>query len=178
MSDETKTPNEAGQLPQDGGMEQAVSEAYAASEDLTRTEAVQKWDEGLTKVQDNLEAKADALGTAGVVLPSQHHDELSDTVNIFGRTITVPGGIYTVVFGVLGALTLLEVLLAEILTDGAAKVLSLVSIAMAKSALVILFYMHLRSENRLLWAVLLLPLAITLLSILYLIAVPSQGYTL
>jgi cytochrome c oxidase subunit 4 len=63
---------------------------------------------------------------------------------------------YVVVFAVLCALTLVEVGVAT--TDGIAQraaVLALVTIAIAKAALIALFYMHLRFETRILrWTVL------------------------
>lgn len=120
----------------------------------------------------------------------------SDTVVILGREITVEGGIYTVIFGGLAILTILEVLIAEIFkgaitaTPGgdsavvvlqflpALKAFLLLGIGIIKSTLVILFYMHLKDENRLLAIVILLPLLIATLSILFVLAVPPSGYTL
>lgn len=124
------------------------------------------------------------------------HDHHSDTVVILGREITVNGGIYTVIFGVLAILTLIEVITAELIggaidatTGGEAAVLALqflpalkafilLGIAIIKSALVVWFYMHLREENRILAVVLLLPLMIAALSVLFVLAVPPTGYTL
>lgn len=122
----------------------------------------------------------------------------SNTVNIFGRfEITVEGGIYTVVFGGLAILTILEVLIAEILngaieatpvTEGtvgfalqvlpALKAFLLLGLAVVKSTLVVLYYMHLKDDNRLLAVVLLLPLLIAALSILFVLAIPPTGYTI
>ena len=113
-----------------------------------------------------------------------HDDHHSDTVVILGREITVNGGIYTVVFGALAVLTLIEVLLAELLggSDAGAvialKAFLLLGIAIIKSALVVWFYMHLREENRILAVVLLLPLLIAALSVMFVLAVPPTGYTL
>lgn len=66
---------------------------------------------------------------------------------------------YVVVFAVLTALTLVEVGVAT--TTGIprrATVLALVTIAVAKAALIALFYMHLRFETRILRATVLGPL--------------------
>ncbi len=108
------------------------------------------------------------------VAPDTPHDDHahSDTVTlpVLG-TITVPGGIYTVVFVVLGVLTLIEVLIGG-LPEGFVKIVALLAIAVLKALLVIIFYMHLRTDNRLFAVVLALPLVIVLLSILYLLAVP------
>ena len=121
-----------------------------------------------------------------------HHDggHHSNTVQLLGREITVEGGIYTVVFGILAILTVIEVLSAEFLkgaihdlpdaavTLQAIKAILLLLIAIIKSSLVIWFYMHLRDEKRILAVVLLLPLLIASLSIMYLLAIPPSGYAL
>ena len=115
----------------------------------------------------------------------EHH---SNTVHLLGREITVEGGIYTVVFAGLAVLTVIEVMSAEFLkgaihdtpsaavTLQAIKAVLLLVIAIIKSSLVIWFYMHLKSENRLIAVVLLLPLLIAGLSIMYLLAIPPSGY--
>jgi len=124
------------------------------------------------------------------------HDHHSDTVVVLGREITVYGGVYTVVFGVLAILTLIEVISAEVLngmieatTGGEAAVLALqllpalkafilLGIGIIKAALVVWFYMHLREDNRILAVVLLLPLLIAALSVMFVLAVPPTGYGL
>ena len=66
---------------------------------------------------------------------------------------------YVVVFAVLGVLTLVE--LGIVRTAGIAKpaiVVALVAIAIAKAALIALFYMHLRFETRILRLTVLGPL--------------------
>lgn len=117
----------------------------------------------------------------------EHH---SNTVQLLGREITVEGGVYTVVFGGLALLTVIEVLSAEFLkgaihnaSDAAAalqaiKAILLLGIAIIKSSLVIWFYMHLKSEKPLIAVVILLPLLIAGLSIMYLLAIPPDGYGL
>lgn len=105
---------------------------------------------------------------------SQHDDHLSDTVHLMGREITVYGGIYTVVFAALAVLTVIEVLVGGF--EGDWKTIPLLAIAVAKAVLVVYFYMHLRSDSRVFAFTLALPLGITLLSILYLLAVPVKGY--
>lgn len=120
-----------------------------------------------------------------------HHEDghHSNTVRLLRRDITVEGGVYTVVFGILAILTIIEVLSAELLKSaihdlpeaavllGAAKAVILLVIAIIKAGLVIWFYMHLRDENRILAVVLLLPMLIATLSILYLLAIPPGGYS-
>lgn len=66
---------------------------------------------------------------------------------------------YVIVFVVLGVLTLVELGVAT--TTGIARtgaVVALVSLAIAKAALIALFYMHLRYETRILKATVLGPL--------------------
>ena len=115
----------------------------------------------------------------------EHH---SNTVHLLGREITVEGGVYTVVFGALAVLTVIEVVSAEFLNgaihdapDAAAalqaiKAILLLGIAIIKSSLVIWFYMHLKTESRLIAIVILLPLLIAGLSIMFLLAIPPGGY--
>lgn len=113
----------------------------------------------------------------------------SDTVVILGREITIEGGIYTVVFGALGILTIIEVLLAELLNsmgagtaDGgfltAIKAFLLLGLAVVKSTLVIWFYMHLKDDKRIYLIVVLLPLMIAALSVMFVLAIPPTGYGL
>jgi len=111
---------------------------------------------------------------------AQAHEAHSDTVTLpLLGTVTVYGGIYTVVFGVLGVLTLLEVLIAELFKTqyeglgGTLRIVALLGIAVIKSLLVIWFYMHLGKDNRILRLVLGVPLLMATLSILYLLGVPS-----
>ena len=119
-----------------------------------------------------------------------HHDSghHGNTVQLLGREITVEGGIYTVVFGALAVLTVIEVVSAEFLkgaihdapsaavTLQAIKAVLLLGIAIVKSSLVIWFYMHLREEKPLIAVVILLPLLVASLSIMFLLAIPPSGY--
>lgn len=112
--------------------------------------------------------------TESLATETHGHDDHahSDTVTLpIVGTITVMGGIYTVVFGVLAVLTLIEVLIGSA-PEGFVKTAALMSIAVLKALLVVLFYMHLRTDNRIFAVVLGLPLLIVILSILYLLAVP------
>lgn len=116
-----------------------------------------------------------------------HH---SNTVSLLGREITIEGGIYTVVFGALAVLTVIEVVSAEFLkgaihdapsaeaTLQAIKAVLLLGIAIIKSSLVIWFYMHLREEKPLIAIVILLPLLVASLSIMFLLAIPPLGYSI
>jgi caa(3)-type oxidase subunit IV len=52
----------------------------------------------------------------------------------------------------------------------------MLSLAFVKAVLVVMYYMHLRTDSRIFTIVLLLPVMVTLLATLYLIAVPVTGY--
>jgi cytochrome c oxidase subunit 4 len=66
---------------------------------------------------------------------------------------------YVVVFALLGVLTLVELGVARTSgIDRRAVIVALVAIAVAKAALIALFYMHLRFETRILRATVLGPL--------------------
>ncbi len=123
-------------------------------------------------------------------LAHDDHGRHSNTVALLGREITVEGGIYTVVFGGLAILTVIEVASAEFLksaihdapsaaaTLSTIKAVLLLAIAIVKSSLVIWFYMHLKDEKRILAVVLLLPLLIAALSVMFVLAVPPTGYSI
>jgi caa(3)-type oxidase subunit IV len=98
----------------------------------------------------------------------------SDTVTLMGRSITIYGGIYTVVFIGLGILTLIEVALGSIGVNWTIPLL--LAVALTKAALVVSYYMHLRTDSRVFLLTLLIPVGVALLSLLYLLAVPPTGY--
>lgn len=109
-----------------------------------------------------------------------HHDDahaafLSDTTTVLGRTVTVPGGIYTVVFVFLAVATVIEVIFGSF-PSGLLLIPLLLGIATVKAGLVVAYYMHLRVDSRLFLYILIVPLVLALLATLYLIAVPPTGY--
>lgn len=105
-----------------------------------------------------------------------HHKEyLSDQVELLGRRFSVPGGIYTVVFGALAVATLLEVIIFE-LPRGFLTIPLMLALALMKAVLVVLFYMHLRTDSRIFALTLLIPVGVALAATLYLLAVPPTGY--
>jgi cytochrome c oxidase subunit 4 len=184
------TPEESQRIPvSENPVEEAVHEAFAASEEATQTPVVKAFDKAITAVQaavDSLEPEKDE-GVTDFRRPMvegahavAHHSDLhaaflSDTTTVFGRTVTVPGGIYTVVFVFLAVATVLEVLLAE-LPSGILLIPILLAISVVKAGLVVAYYMHLRVDPRIFAYILLVPLALALLATLYLVAVPSTGY--
>lgn len=104
-----------------------------------------------------------------------HHEYLSDEVALLGRRFSVPGGIYTVVFGGLAVATLIEVLIFE-LPRGFLTIPLMLSLALMKALLVVLYYMHLRTDSRIFALALLIPVGVALAATLYLLAVPPTGY--
>lgn len=130
--------------------------------------------------QANETPQTEAHGESGHGASHHEFHIPPDTVNVpFVGEITVPGGIYTVVFGYLCILTALEVIIAEFIKVPAGtflealKIIGLVGTGVGKAILVVLFYMHLRWDNRILWVVLILPTVVVLISVLYLLSVPA-----
>lgn len=101
-----------------------------------------------------------------------HAETLAPTTTLLGITIPMP--LYTVVFGILGVLTIIEVLLAELI-DSDVKIPLLLGIAVAKATLVVLFYMHLKTDSRAFAIAFIVPVVLAVLSTVFLIAVPSTG---
>jgi cytochrome c oxidase subunit 4 len=96
-----------------------------------------------------------------------------DTTVILGRTLPVP--IYTVVFGVLAIITLIEVIIAE-LPEGVIGNLLLLVLSGIKAWLVVWYYMHLREDNPLYALILIIPVILVGISVLYLVSVPIGDY--
>ncbi|MDX1991137.1 MAG: cytochrome C oxidase subunit IV family protein [bacterium] len=162
----------AAQLPPDAtAAEQATVAALEVTEKISEESPVaQAWDQGVTAVEVAIESLVQVPETPAEAQVHVH----GDTTVLFGREYNIP--VYTAVFLGLGALTVLEVVLAEIITSNV-KIPFLLGIAIAKAVLVVLFYMHLREDNRLFALALILPLAIATLSALFLLAVPPVSYS-
>ncbi len=94
--------------------------------------------------------------------PNDHHD--SDTVAILGQQFTIYGGIYTVVFIGLAILTGIEIAAGSIKASWTIPLLLV--LALAKAALVVLYYMHLRTDSRIFSLVLLVPLGMARVGVL------------
>lgn len=125
-----------------------------------------------------IEALEDAVNEADLedqALAVEHAlpHRVADTTVIRGVTIPLP--LYTVIFLVLGAITIFEVLIAS-LPKGFLATLLLITCSGIKAVLVVLFYMHLREDSRLFAVALLLPLFIAAVSALFLLSVPPTGY--
>ncbi|MBZ0292012.1 MAG: cytochrome C oxidase subunit IV family protein [Anaerolineae bacterium] len=164
------TEGEAERLPEpETGIEAAVAEAVEDSEKAAKeSPVVQGFDEAVTSIQEGFDALDHDESEV-------HPEDFSNTTVIMGRSITVPGGIYTVVFGALGVATLIEILLAE-LPRGFFTIPLMVGLALAKAILVVMYYMHLKEDSRIFTYTLLLPLGLALIAGLFLLAVPITGY--
>jgi caa(3)-type oxidase subunit IV len=152
------------------GLEEAAVAGLRKTEELSEKAVPKAWDAGISGIQDAIESFGTKPQTPHEALASEHH---GDTTVLFGKEYPVP--LYTAVFGALAVLTLIEVLIAEIFTTDV-KIPFLIGIAVAKALLVVLFYMHLRDDNRIFALVLAVPLGIATLSALFLLAVPTTGY--
>jgi cytochrome c oxidase subunit IV len=182
------TPGEAERQPESATVvDAAAKEALEASEDAVDTPVVKAFDATLSAVQKGVESLDDdvtdlrrpmleaAAAETHAEAHTAHEAFLSDTTTVFGREVTVPGGIYTVVFGFLAVATIVEVLFAE-LPAGILLIPILLGIAVVKGGLVVAYYMHLRTDSRLFTYILLFPLGIAFLATLFLLAVPPTGY--
>ncbi len=96
----------------------------------------------------------------------------SDTTDVLG--ITLPFPIYTAVFVILAVLTVIEVVVG---TGGSGAVIAIIlaAIAFGKAYLVVSYYMHLRTDNRLFTYTLVFPLIVGILGILWLILVAPEA---
>ena len=118
------------------------------------------------------EEEMDAIVEATDSDEVHHHYTDEVVLPYFGSIGSMPGGIYTFIFLVLGALTILEVLVTVLFPENTLTILVLVAMSLTKAYLVVMYYMHLNNDNPLYRVVLILPLIIVLLSTLYLIGSP------
>lgn len=166
------TPGEAEEVEGDDTAAEVTRGILEKTEELSESEPAQAFDHAIESVMETLDEGADTH------MPSLHHHYTDEVAIPIIGTVTLPGGVYTAVFIALGMFTLLEVLTAELFATSGIKIVLLMGMAVAKAFLVIWFYMHLNRDarsNPLLYVVLLLPLTVTMLSIFYLLGVPSFG---
>jgi cytochrome c oxidase subunit 4 len=125
-----------------------------------------QFERGLAGLEEPGEARAQAF----------EHALHSDTVDLFGREITVMGGLYTVVFGVLAIVTIVEVILAESPMPNVIAYPVLSALSIGKAVLVVLYYMHLREDSRIFVWSFGLPLAMAAMIIIFLLLVNPVTY--
>lgn len=160
----------AERLEEAGGanaFEQGVVGIVEATEAASDSAPAQAFDRAVTSIQEGIEAVMDAPA-------HDHADHHHGDVTVFrGKTYDIP--IYTSVFLGLGMLTIIEVLIAEIITTDVLSIPLLLGIAVVKAGLVVYYYMHLNTDSRVFALTLIIPVLIGLLSALFLFAIPS-GY--
>jgi cytochrome c oxidase subunit 4 len=100
-----------------------------------------------------------------------HHDE-EYIVPLLGNVGAWPGGVYSFIFVVLAALTAVEVSLT-FLPENLIVIVLLVALSLCKAYLVVMFYMHLRTDNPIFRFTMIIPLILVAICIAYLIFVPS-----
>jgi cytochrome c oxidase subunit IV len=106
-----------------------------------------------------------------------HHALHSDTVKIGDREITMPGGLYTLVFVVLAVVTLIEVLLAESPLPTVISYPLLAALSIGKGVLVVLYYMHLMQDSRIFAWAFGIPLGMASVIVLFVMFTqPNAGY--
>ena len=105
-----------------------------------------------------------------------HTVSSTTVINLRGREIVINQPIYTVVFGTLAIITIIEVASAEIFPDGALLTLWLAALSISKALMVMWFYMHLKDDSRIFAVAIALPLIIAGVATLFLSAVPPFGY--
>jgi cytochrome c oxidase subunit 4 len=169
MADEEKKPiEEAGEFAKDAPVEAAdqILQAAKQAESSPAVEAFQAAKDALTESVERIAPP-----------PPAHKEEaqahlVSDTTELFGRVIPLP--VYTVVFGALAVLTLLEVGVSQ-LPHGFLTIPLLLGIATAKAGLVVWFYMHLNHDSRIFALTLAIPMIMVVLATFFLMIVPT-GY--
>jgi caa(3)-type oxidase subunit IV len=149
-------------------VEEAVVEAVETTEQLSETAPAETFGRGVTAVQETIEAAGGPPETVREAQADAHHH--GDTTVILGREYPVP--VYTSVFIALGVLTVLEVTIAELI-PGDIKIPLLLGIGIAKSLLVVIFYMHLNTDSRLFALTLAAPVFFAVLITFFLLAVPT-----
>ena len=125
-------------------------------------------------VADKSSAKAEPVAHAKEALavaaaPHDEHDDHHDHDHAPGGHAAAahgPGAAhpshvkeYLIIFVILAALTLLEVVLAQMGISKRLLAIALVGLALTKAAIVALYYMHLKSETKVLKLTVALPLA-------------------
>lgn len=127
-------------------------------------------------IEEAIESLDAAPGQAAVQAEIAHHEDAPVVITLGARTFTFNTNIYTFIFAILGGLTLLEIVIAEIMPIGFFRTLPLAIASLIKALLVMAFYMHLREDNRIFAAAITLPIVIALIAILFLLTVPSIAY--
>ena len=145
--------------------DKGVAAMVKETEALSETAPVKAFGRAISSLQRGIESLSDT--------PEGHDPHNTDVTVFRGKTYQIP--LYTSVFLVLGVLTIIEVLVAEIFTADAITVPVNLGLAATKAFLVVYYYMHLNTDSRVFRWTLLVPVGVGLLSALFLLAIPT-GY--
>jgi caa(3)-type oxidase subunit IV len=175
-ADELPEPQNEFEAAVEDAMDMAADEA--AEQKAQDEGAVEAWDEGVQDVMANMQDVADDDDPVDMTHDHSHSDTV--TLPYFG-TFDIAGGIYTVIFIALALLTVIEVLAAEAFpAEGGAMLTVQIAIlmlaALAKSVLVVTYYMHLNTDNRIFRIVMGIPFLMVVILLIYLAQVPPTGY--
>jgi cytochrome c oxidase subunit 4 len=146
---------------------EAADEIRQEAKVLEHTPAVEAFEAGKEAVVEAIESIPAAPATA------EEAPHVSNVTEVLG--ITIPYPVYTVVFGALAVLTVLEVLVGTG-GEGFLRIPLLVALAVVKATLVVLYYMHLKADSRVYRWTLIVPLIIALAAMLWLLIVPPVAY--
>lgn len=164
--------SELDEIETENSFEESVTDVLEATAKASEDNPIaESWDDAVDTVMETVEEVVDGE----VAIHADHHYTDEVVLPFFGSIGSMPGGIYTFIFFVLGVLTIIEVLITEALPDNAFTITLLIVLSMIKAYLVVMYYMHLNDDNPLFRVVLILPLIIVLLSTLYLVGVPIAG---
>lgn len=150
-------------------VDKGVVQGLQATEDASDGTVAKAWDAGVSGIVDGIETIGKKSDASDVL--AHHHD--TDVTRFAGREYPIP--VYTAVFIVLGVITLVEVLLAEIITTNV-RIVPLVALSILKAGLVVYYYMHLNVDSRIFAGILILAVIIAGLSAAFLVSVPATGY--
>jgi cytochrome c oxidase subunit 4 len=169
MADEqSKSPEEPIEAAAEAPKE-AADELRHEAEKLEHTPVVEAFEAGKEALVEAIESVPAAPETREEAHARVH----GNTTELFG--ITIPYPVYTVVFGALAVLTLLEVLVGTG-GEGFLRIPLLLVMAVVKAALVVLFYMHLKTDSIVYRWALLIPLFIAIVAMIWLLIVPPVAY--
>ena len=174
MADEQQTPEEENVVEEVAEevheeIEESVEDALEVTEELSETAPAEAVDEAIVSTMETM----DEVASGSHDPAGEHHFTDEVVLPYFGSIGTMPGGIYTFIFGVLAAITLVEVIITVLLPENGFTIAILVLLSLSKAYLVVMFYMHLNRDNPIFRLAIILPLLIVLLSTLYLLGVPS-----
>ena len=104
-----------------------------------------------------------------------HDDHDHDDFSFVGRTYSVP--VYTRVFALLGIITVIEVVIAQVFERSPVLIAIMLLLATTKAGLVVWFYMHLNKDSRIFLACILIPMVLVIVAVLFLSIIPTGGYS-